>query len=138
MEEKSLIGYAMGQLKQSYAPYSNFHVAAALLSKSGKVYVGSNIENASFSATVCAERVAFFRAVSEGEYEFSKIAIVGGKDSNHLEYCPPCGVCRQVMREFTNPEEFVVLIAKSVEDYQSFQLSELLPMSFGPDYLMDR
>ncbi len=132
---RSLIGRAMEQLALSYAPYSHFHVAAALLCEDGTVYTGCNIENASYSATNCAERTAFFKAVSEGKRTFSCIVIAGGRDGKTVEYCPPCGVCRQVMREFCEPSKFQVVLARSLEDYKVFLLEELLPESFGPETL---
>ena len=101
-----LIETAIEQLKYSYTPYSGFKVGAALLAKNGTVYTGCNIENAAYTPTNCAERTAFFKAVSEGVKEFDAICIVGGKDGVLTEYAPPCGVCRQVMMEFCDPEEF--------------------------------
>lgn len=130
---QSLIHKAMDMLTFSYAPYSSFKVGAALLSKSGEIYGGCNIENAAYSPTNCAERTAFFKAVSEGEKDFTAIAIVGGKNGEVTDYCPPCGVCRQVMREFCREEEFVVILAKSVTDYKIYTLLELFPEAFGPD-----
>ena len=97
---EEMIELAIGQLQYSYTPYSGFKVGAALLTKDGKFYTGCNIENAAFTPTNCAERTAFFKAVSEGEREFRAICIVGGKDGVLTEYAAPCGVCRQVMREF--------------------------------------
>lgn len=135
MENEMLIRQALEAKENSYAPYSKFHVGAALLSKNGKVYTGCNIENAAFSPTNCAERTAIFKAVSEGEKEFLKLAIVGGAEGKSMNYCPPCGVCRQVMREFVAPEEFIIILAKSEEQYKEYTLAELLPKSFGPDYL---
>ena len=129
---QALISMAMDQLKYSYAPYSNFKVAAALLAKNGKVYLGSNIENAAFTPTNCAERTAFFKAVSEGVTQFRAIAIVGGKDGVLTELTAPCGVCRQVMMEFCNPKEFLIILAISPENYQVYLLEELFPMGFGP------
>ena len=114
----------------SYAPYSHFKVGAALLAKNGKVYGGCNIENVAFSPTNCAERTAFFRAISEGVREFDAIAVVGGKDGVLTEYSPPCGVCRQVMQEFCNPSEFKIILAVSEKDYKVYTLSELLPLGF--------
>lgn len=112
---------------KAYAPYSGFKVGAALLAKSGKVYLGCNIENASYTPTNCAERTAFFKAVSEGEMEFDKIAIVGGKDEPN-ELVSPCGVCRQVMAEFCD-ESFTILLGNS-KGIKSFSLKEILPLSF--------
>ena len=135
MNRQELIQKAIDTLALSYTPYSNFKVAAALVSKSGVIYTGCNIENASYTPTNCAERTAFFKAVSEGEKEFESIVIVGGKDGVLADYCPPCGVCRQVMMEFCDPKEFKVILAKSVEDYKEYTLEELLPLGFGPGNL---
>ncbi len=132
---KNLIREAMEGMKNAYTPYSNFWVGAALLTASHKVYTGCNIENASLGPTICAERTAFSKAISEGEKRFAAIAIVGGKNGMIMDYIPPCGVCRQVMREFVDPNKFLVILAKSEEDYLMFFLEELLPMSFGPDHL---
>lgn len=130
-----LIKEAFGAREKSYAPYSHFHVGAALLTKNNKVYTGCNIENAAFSPANCAERTAIFKAVSEGEKDFVKIAIVGGAEGKTMEYCPPCGVCRQVMREFTVPEKFVIVLAKSLKEYREYTLAELFPEGFGPENL---
>ncbi|MBR3920967.1 MAG: cytidine deaminase, partial [Oscillospiraceae bacterium] len=111
-----------------YAPYSQFLVGAALLCTDGTLYTGCNIENISYSGTVCAERTAIFKAVSDGKREFSKIAIVGGKKGETIS-AYPCGICRQVMAEFCKAD-FKVIVAKSEEDYEEFSLSELLPKSF--------
>ena len=120
---KDLIKKAMEASKNSYSPYSNYKVGAALLTKSGKIFSGANIENASYSPTVCAERVAIFKAVYDGERDFSAIAVYG-KD---LAY--PCGVCRQVLSEFCK-EDFKILIVKDEENYIEHTLGELLPKSF--------
>ena len=135
MVEK-LIDTAIEQLKFSYTPYSNFKVGAALLTKSGKIYTGCNIENASYTPTNCAERTAFFKAVSEGVRDFQAICIVGGKDGKLTEYTAPCGVCRQVMMEFCNPETFQIILATDKETYDIFTLKELLPLGFGPSNLL--
>ena len=134
MERKALIRTALDGLGRSYAPYSHFHVSAALLCRDGKVYTGNNIENAAYSPGICAERCAFFKAVSEGKREFAAIAICGGKDGEAEDYCPPCGVCRQVMREFCGPS-FRILLVKGTGERREFTLAELLPESFGPDNL---
>ena len=131
MVEK-LIDTAIEQLKFSYTPYSNFKVGAALLTKSGKIYTGCNIENASYTPTNCAERTAFFKAVSEGVRDFQAICIVGGKDGNLTEYTAPCGVCRQVMMEFCNPKTFRIILAVDKERYEIYTLEELMPLGFGP------
>ena len=132
---KNLIRDAREAMKFSYTPYSNFHVGAALLTKNQKVYTGCNIENAAFGPTNCAERTAFFKAISEGEKNFAANAIVGGKNGEIRDCVPPCGVCRQVIREFVDPKSFLVILAKSEEDYMLFFLDELLPLSFGPENL---
>ena len=133
---EELVEMALEARKLAYAPYSKFKVGAALLGSNGVVYKGCNVENASYPATNCAERTAIFGAVAEGQREFDAIAIVGGKeDASELEFCAPCGVCRQVMREFCNPEHFEIILAKSKSDYKVFTLEELLPMSFGPENL---
>ena len=132
---RELIAKATEMLRFSYTPYSHFKVGAALLTKAGKIYGGCNIENASYGATNCAERTAFFKAVSEGEMEFAAIAIVGGPEGKIMDFCPPCGICRQVMREFCEPENFYRFLARSEADYWVYTLEELLPMSFGPENL---
>ena len=131
MVEK-LIDTAIEQLKFSYTPYSNFKVGAELLTKSGKIYTGCNIENASYTPTNCAERTAFFKAVSEGVRDFQAICIVGGKDGKLTEYTAPCGVCRQVMMEFCNPKTFQIILAVDKERYEIYTLEELMPLGFGP------
>lgn len=134
MRDEELLGLAHRARAHAYAPYSGFEVGAALLAKSGKVYLGGNIENASYGATNCAERTAFFKAVSEGERGFDAIAIVGGR-GEETAYCPPCGICRQVMREFCNPEEFYILLEGEQKEIKRFLLRELLPEGFGPENL---
>lgn len=133
MEIETLISIAMDARKNAYIPYSGYAVGAALLCKNGKVYSGCNIENASYGATNCAERTAIFKAVSEGERDFSMIAIVGGKreDDCIKDYAYPCGICRQVMSEFTDSDSFRVIVAKSENDYETYTLSELLAYGFG-------
>lgn len=131
MVEK-LIDTAIEQLKFSYTPYSNFKVGAALLTKSGKIYTGCNIENASYTPTNCAERTAFFKAVSEGVRDFQAICIVGGKNGKLTEYTAPCGVCRQVMMEFCNSKTFQIILAVDKERYEIYTLEELMPLGFGP------
>lgn len=135
MEREQLIQTAIDGLSRSYVPYSHFHVSAALLCRDGKVYTGNNIENAAYTPTICAERCAFFKAVSEGQREFDAIVICGGAEGIIRDYCPPCGVCRQVMREFCEPDTFRVILARSQSDYREFTLAQLLPESFGPDNL---
>ena len=131
-----LIKQALEMRKMAYVPYSHFQVGAALLCADGKVYTGCNIENAAYTPSNCAERTAFFKAVSEGEREFAAIAITGGAETaEELEYCAPCGVCRQVMMEFCDYDNFKVILAKSEQEYQVYSLREILPMGFGPKNL---
>ncbi len=132
---QELIDIAIAQLSYSYTPYSHFKVGAALLGKNGQIYTGCNIENAAYTPTNCAERTAFFKAVSEGEREFEAICIVGGPEGKLTDYAPPCGVCRQVMMEFCSPKEFQIILAKGKEDYKIYRLEELLPQGFGPENL---
>ncbi|MBE6751245.1 MAG: cytidine deaminase [Ruminococcaceae bacterium] len=134
MTNTELVLKAIDAMKNSYSPYSNFKVGASLLTESGKVYTGCNIENVAFGPTVCAERVAFFKAISEGEKNFSKIAVVGGKDGVISSSTPPCGVCRQVMREFCN-DNFEILIVRENANYDKVLLKDLLPHSFKPEIL---
>ena len=130
METKELISQALSVRENAYAPYSGFMVGAALLCKDGTVYTGCNIENAAFTPTNCAERTAFFKAVSEGEKEFCRIAIVGGKKDGVLERTSPCGVCLQVMQEFCDPDAFEVILATAEEKYEILKLRQLLPYGF--------
>lgn len=132
---EQLIDLAIKQLAFSYVPYSHFKVGAALLAKNGEIYTGCNIENAAYTPTNCAERTAFFKAVSEGVREFEAICVVGGKEGILSDYASPCGVCRQVMMEFCDPETFQIIIAISRENYKICTLKEMLPMGFGPDNL---
>lgn len=129
---EKLIDIAIEQLEFSYTPYSNFKVGAALLAKNGEIFTGCNIENASYTPTNCAERTAFFKAVSEGVREFRAICIVGGKDGKLTEYTAPCGVCRQVMMEFCDPKTFQIILAVDKERYEIYTLEELMPLGFGP------
>ena len=129
---EELIEAAIDMTKMSYAPYSDFKVGAALLAKNGQIFQGCNIENAGYTPTNCAERTAFFKAVSEGVREFDAIAIVGGKGGVLTDYTAPCGVCRQVMMEFCNPKTFQIIMAVDKENYKMMTLEELLPMGFGP------
>lgn len=131
MKNSELIELALEARQKSYSPYSGFAVGAALLCKNGRVFTGCNIENSGYSATNCAERTAIFKAVSEGETEFEKIAVVGGNavESVPEKHCPPCGICRQVLREFCSCD-FEVIIARTSEDYKTMTLGELLPESF--------
>lgn len=132
MSEKELVDLAKKAAKNAYVPYSHHTVGAALLCKNGKVYLGCNIENAAYSPTNCAERTAFFKAVSEGEREFEAIAVVGGYELDFADYFAPCGVCRQVMAEFCDMKTFKVIFGKNGEDYKVFALEEILPFGFSP------
>ena len=127
---KTLIKLAMEARENSYCPYSGLAVGAALQTKEGKIYQGCNIENAAFTPTNCAERTAFFKAVSEGEQEFCRIAIVGGKKDGALKPTSPCGVCLQVMQEFCDPDVFEVILATAEEKYEILKLRQLLPYGF--------
>ena len=133
--EKELVKAAYEAQKYSYSPYSGFQVGAALLGKNGKIYLGCNIENAAYSPSNCAERTAFFKAISEGCQEFEAIAIVGNKKGEKGDFCPPCGVCRQVMAEFCDPESFRIILGRSGEEYYSCFLKDLLPLGFGSELL---
>lgn len=127
----NLISIAQKARTMAYAPYSNYTVGAALLAKNGSVFTGCNIENVAYSPTNCAERTAFFKAVSEGVREFDAIAVVGGpRDVEIPTAATPCGVCRQVMMEFCDPEEFLVVLSDEV-----MTLKEILPLGFGPSNL---
>lgn len=129
---EKLIDTALAQLDFSYAPYSGFNVGAALLAKNQAVYTGCNIENAAYTPTNCAERTAFFKAVSEGVRDFEAICIVGGKNQKATGYTAPCGVCRQVMMEFCNPKTFKIILAIDSENYRVYTLEDMLPQGFGP------
>ena len=130
-----LVAHALEMVPRAYAPYSRFQVGAAVLAASGKIYGGANVENASYPAGICAERSAIAQAVSSGERKLAAIAICGGKDGAIADYCPPCGICRQTMREFCDPEEFRVIVARATTDFKVYALAELLPESFGPEAL---
>lgn len=136
MEKKELILAALEARKTAYAPYSRHKVGAALLTEKGKVYTGCNIENIAFGPTNCAERTAFFKAVSEGERRFCAIAVVGGhEEAEELDYFPPCGVCRQVMMEFCDYNTFKIILAKTPEEYREYTLCELQPVAFSSQIL---
>lgn len=131
-----MIDRALVARESAYAPYSHFTVGAALLTYDGEIVTGCNVENAAYSPSNCAERTAVFKAVSEGKRVFTAIAIVAGKENEKpTDYTSPCGVCRQVLREFADANSFKVIMAKSMEDYVIKSLGELFPMSFGPDNL---
>ncbi|MBR6965992.1 MAG: cytidine deaminase [Clostridia bacterium] len=137
-DRAELIRLALKEQGNAYAPYSGFAVSAAVLMESGKVYTGVNVENASYPAGICAERNAIFHAAACGERKIKAIAVAGGLDGKNDDYCAPCGICRQVMREFCRPEKMKVLLAKTPEDYREMTLEDLLPESFGPESLPRR
>ena len=135
MNNSELIKKALEARKYAYTPYSGFAVGAALLAKDGTVFTGVNIENVAYTPTNCAERTAFFKAVSEGTTSFTAIAVVGGKaGEDPTDYCTPCGVCRQVMAEFCT-DDFVIITAIDTDNYKTYTLKELLPEKFGPNNL---
>lgn len=131
MNEKELCKEAIDAMKNAYAPYSGYKVGAALLTEKGKLFAGCNIENAAYTPTVCAERVALFNAISSGERNFTAIAVAGGKDGVISAVFPPCGVCRQVMAEFCAPD-FTVLVVTGEDSYKKYTLNELFPQAFTP------
>jgi len=135
MTPEALVQEAMQAMQNAYVPYSGFKVGAALLTKAGKVYRGCNIENAAFGPSNCAERTAFFKAVSEGERDFAAIAVVGGKDGVVTDIFPPCGVCRQVMQEFCAPD-FMIYMGRGDGSYEPVRLDALLPYGFTADKYM--
>lgn len=134
---ENLITVAIEAMGKAYTPYSNFKVGAALETADGKIYQGCNIENAAYTPTNCAERTAFFRAVFDGERDFTRICVVGGLHGELTDYTAPCGVCRQVMMEFGRYKDFEIIIAKSLIEYRVYTLSQILPEGFGPDNLKE-
>lgn len=138
MDKIELIERALAARDKSYSPYSGYRVGAALLCADGSVFTGANIENASYGATVCAERCAVFAAVMAGCADIVSIAVCGGRydETDVLSgYAYPCGICRQVLREFADPSSFTVIVARSTDDYREYTLEELLPESFGPEHI---
>ncbi|MGL5255849.1 MAG: cytidine deaminase [Proteocatella sp.] len=132
-----LVEEALKAREMAYVPYSKFAVGAALLCEDGSIVTGCNIENAAYSPTNCAERTAFFKAVSEGKMEFTAIAVVGGPQGQPpIELISPCGVCRQVMMEFCDPTTFEVIVGKSKEEFVVYKLDELLLAGFSPKNLL--
>ena len=132
---KKLIQISLDMRAKSYAPYSKFNVGAALLCSDGLIYTGANIENSSYGMTMCAERTAVFKAVSEDHKDFAAIAITSGKSGEEkLELCPPCGACRQVLSEFCK-SDILIILARSTSDYEVHTLGELLPLTFGAESL---
>ena len=133
IQKEALMELALQARQNAYTPYSNYRVGAAVLTGDGRLFTGCNIENASYGATICAERTAIFKAVSEGAERIAAIAIVGGlADSEPSDYAFPCGICRQVMKEFGS-DELTIYVVRSLTDYQEFTLAELLPHGFGGD-----
>ena len=137
MNDRELVKMASRARERAYAPYSKFKVGAALLAKNGKVYTGCNIESASYTPTNCAERTAFFKAVSEGVTEFETIAVVGGLEGASVDLCYPCGVCRQVMAEFCD-SDFRIIMADEDDNMHICSLDEILPYRFGPNDLRQK
>lgn len=136
MDERELLALAIRAREHAYVPYSHWAVGAALLASSGRVYTGCNIENAAYTPTNCAERTAFFKALSEGERNFAAIAVAGGPEHTEPEeICTPCGVCRQVMMEFCDPGQFRVILGTKDGVRAVMTLGELLPAGFGPQTL---
>ena len=134
MDDKQLVELAFEARVRAYTPYSNWTVGAALLCADGTVYQGCNIENAAFGPSNCAERTAFFRAVYDGKRDFEAIAVVGGPSGREArEFCAPCGVCRQVMQEFCDPDSFRIVMGRSDGRMRTYLLGELLPEGFGPN-----
>ncbi len=131
---EKLCALAVEMRKMSYVEYSHFRVGAALLAQDGRIFTGCNVENSGYPVCTCAERTAFAKAVSEGARTFTAIAIAGGKEGEELQYCPPCGVCRQVMSEFCT-SDFQIYLAKSATDYKPYTLDDLMPMRFTPENL---
>ena len=130
MNPTELVRLAKTAMQRAYVPYSGYKVGSALLTKGGKVYLGCNIENAAFGPSNCAERTAFFTAIAAGETEFESIAVVGGKDGVVTDIFPPCGVCRQVMAEFCDPETFRIVLMNGDGEIRDYLLKELLPLGF--------
>lgn len=135
MNYGELMKLALEARERSYSPYSHYQVGAALLAEDGTVFEGCNVENAAYSPGICAERTAFVKAVSQGARIFRAIAVVGGPQKGAPELAPPCGVCRQVMMEFCNPDTFEIVLGTGPEDWKAYTLAELLPQGFGPGNL---
>ncbi len=134
MNKKDLFMLAKESMKNSYSPYSNYNVGASLLCKNGSIYKGCNIENASYSVTICAERTALFSAIANGERNFEAICVVGGKNGEITDYAMPCGVCRQVLAEFCDAD-FKIYVGISEDNIKEFNLGELIPYSFDKSKL---
>ena len=136
MNKKDLFMLAKDAIKNSYAPYSQYNVGAVLLCKNGNIYKGCNIENASYSLTICAERTVLFSAIANGEKEFESLCVVGGKKGEITDYAMPCGACRQVLAEFCDAD-FKVFVGVNENDIKEYKLSDLLPYSFDKSKLGD-
>jgi len=137
IDKEKLLDEANNARKNSYTPYSHYTVGAALLCSDGEIITGCNIENSSYGATICAERTAIFKAVSNGKKDFLAIAVAGSEEGCELnQFAYPCGICRQVMREFVNPKTFMVYIAGPNGEFIEKTLDDLLPYSFGPENLL--
>ena len=136
MNKKDLFMLAKDAIKSSYAPYSQYNVGAVLLCKNGNIYKGCNIENASYSLTICAERTVLFSAIANGENEFESLCVVGGKKGEITDYAMPCGACRQVLAEFCDAD-FKVFVGVNENDIKEYKLSDLLPYSFDKSKLGD-
>ena len=137
MTKEELVALAKEAMTHAYVPYSGYKVGAALLTKDGRVYQGCNIENASYTPTVCAERTAFFKAVYDGARDFAAIAVVGGKNGEITGFFPPCGVCRQVMREFCG-DDFIIYFGGAENEIRTLTLKDILPYSFSAgEYMQD-
>lgn len=136
MTDQALVELAILARENAYVPYSGFKVGAALLTRQGVCYTGCNVENAAYTPTCCAERTAFVKAVSEGEREFSKIAVAGWRDGDKPGFAFPCGVCRQVMIEFCEPDEFIIITSAGYDDYKVMTLADLLPNGFSGSNIM--
>ncbi|NLL39204.1 MAG: cytidine deaminase [Clostridiales bacterium] len=135
MSHAALLKMAKDARKSAYSPYSHFAVGAALLCADGSVYTGCNVENSAFTPTCCAERVAFYKAISENAKGFTAIAVVGGRQDreNPEDFCPPCGVCRQVMLEFCDPESFLIVLGSSPDNIKVYKLGDIMPLGFKMD-----
>lgn len=129
MTDSLLVEYALKAMRNSYAPYSRFNVGAALLADDGKVYTGCNIENSSYGLSNCAERTAFYKAISEGAKKFKIIAIAGGRDYKVQDFCMPCGACRQVMSEFCD-SDFTVIVINNLQEIKKYKMEEIFPLGF--------
>ena len=136
LEKRELVEAAFTAQKRSYSPYSHFGVGAALLCGDGRVFCGCNIENSAYGVSNCAERTALFTAVYEGCRDFKAIAVVGKKEeAESFDFCPPCGICRQALMEFCDPESFEIILAKDPDETVTYKLKDLMPVGFTPDYL---